>query len=281
MITRTDPYNVVMEVTPSQASRWLEGNTHNRAINQGHAERLAREIRAGRWELTHQGIAFSAGGVLLDGQHRLWAIVMADVAVPMRVFFNEPARHIEYIDGGLARGAADRINLSDRFGRDIGRKHLSTLRYMVRGLRPNQRLAYGDEADLLARHVAAIDFAHRHLKMTQRARGVSTSVTRAVVARAYYGVDHDRLAHFCEVLRSGLATGPDDEPIILLRDFLSRTEKGSGDLAAIRERYGKTQRALKAHLHGEELTRLCATNTELFCLPEEMPDPRGRAVTIH
>jgi len=106
-----------MEVTPSMAARWLEGNTHNRPVNNGHVERLASEMKAGRWRLTHQGVAFSPGGRLLDGQHRLWAIVMADVPVKTRVFFNEPAENIEYYDGGLIRNNADRMSLSKRFGK--------------------------------------------------------------------------------------------------------------------------------------------------------------------
>ena len=269
MITRTEPYNVVMDVTPSQAANWLEGNTHNRPVSQAHVERLAAEMRAGRWRLTHQGIAFSTGGVLLDGQHRLWAIVMADVDVPLRVFFNESPESVEYLDGGLARNAADRMNLGHRFARDVGKKHLATLRCMVRGLGPQQRLAYGTEAELLGKHLDAITFALDHLTMSTRARGVATAITRAVVARAYYSVDHNTLTHFCTVLKSGLASAPVDEPIIMLRDFLVRTEKGRNRLDVVREQYGKTQRALKAHLTGETLTRLYATNVELFPLPEE------------
>ena len=269
MITRTEPYNVVMDVTPSQAANWLEGNTHNRPVNQTHVERLAAEMRAGRWRLTHQGIAFSEGGVLLDGQHRLWAIVEADVTAPMRVFFNEPSDGIEYVDGGLARNAADRMNLGRRFARDVGKKHLATLRCMVRGLAPQKRLAYGEEAELLGKHLGAITFALDHLTMSTRARGVATAITRGVVARAYYSVDHGKLIQFCTVLKSGLATGADDEPIIVLRDFLVRTEKGRNRLDVVREQYGKIERSLKAYLFGEQLNRLYATHFELFPLPEE------------
>ena len=269
MISKAEPYNVVMDLTPSMAARWLEGNTHNRSISQGHVERLAREMKAGRWRLTHQGIAFSVGGRLLDGQHRLWAVVMSDVTVPVRVFFNEPADVVEDIDGGLARSAADRMMLSGRFGDDIGKAHLATMRCMVRGLWPPRRMAFGEEADLLARHLSAIEFALTNLTMTVRAKGVSTAITRGVVARAFYSVDHARLIHFCAVLKGGIATGPADEPIILLRDFLVRAEGGRSDLAIIREHYGKAERALKAHLDGEPLNRLYATVTELFPLPEE------------
>lgn len=268
MITTQEPYCSVMAITPSMAARWLEGNTHNRPVNQGHVERLAREIKAGRWRLTHQGIAFSPGGVLLDGQHRLWAIVMADVQVTIRVFFNEPPENVEYLDGGLLRSAADRMSLSDRFGHDVDHKHLAALRCMVRGLDPRQQLSYGEETDLLASHMGAIRFAMEHLTMTERARGVSTAVTRAVIARAYYSVDHVKLAHFCRVLRTGLATGPVDEPIIMLRDYLVQMEKGRNSLAVAREQYGKIERALKAHLLGETLAKLYAVTNELFPLPQ-------------
>ena len=269
MISRKEPHNVVMEVTPSKATNWLEGNTHNRPIRQSHVEHLAAEMKASRWRLTHQGIAFSAGGVLLDGQHRLWAIVLADVTVPMRVFFNEPAEAVEYVDGGLSRNAADRMNVGRRFAKDIGYKHLATLRCMVRGLNPQQRLPYGEEAELLAKHLVAICFALDSLTMTTRVRGVCTALTRSVVARAYYSVNRKSLTHFCKVLKGGLATGQADECIILLRDFLVASEKGRNRLDVQREHYGKTERALRAFLLGESLTRLYATHTELFPLPEE------------
>ena len=81
--------------------------------------------------------------------------------------------------------------------------------------------------------------------------------------------DHERLVHFCKVLKTGLASGPEDEPIILLRDYLVANEKGRSALAVVRECYGKTQRALKAHLLGENLTKLYAVVAELFPLPEE------------
>jgi hypothetical protein len=93
--------------------------------------------------------------------------------------------------------------------------------------------------------------------------------TRSVIARAYYSIDHARLVHFCKVLKTGLASGPEDEPIILLRDWLVQNEKGRNALAVVRECYGKTQRALKAHLLGENLTKLYAVVAELFPLPEE------------
>ena len=75
------PYDLIMDVTPELACRWLEANTQNRVVNPAHVDRLVRDMKAGRWYLTHQGIAFDTHGLLVDGQHRLWAILEADVPV--------------------------------------------------------------------------------------------------------------------------------------------------------------------------------------------------------
>lgn len=265
----SDPVCTVLDITPTMASRWLEGNIHNRPVNEMHVQRLANEMKAGRWRLTHQGIAFSANGTLVDGQHRLWAIVMAGVPVRMRVFFNEPSENAEYVDGGLARTAADRLRLGNRFAHTVGHKHLATLRCMVNGLRPVQRMSYGQEADLLAMHLNAINFAMEHMATADRARGVATASTRAVLARAYYSIDHTRLVYFCDVLKSGMARSDADQTIILLRDYLVQCEKARNCLSVIREQYGKVQRALKAFLTGEILGRLYPVASETFPLPEE------------
>src|SRR5690349_1505768 len=108
------PYDVVMEVTPDMAARWLEGNTHNRPLNQAHVERLVKDMKAGRWQLTHQGLAFDDRGVLLDGQHRLWAVIEANVPVNFRVFFNEPPESRLVLDCGKRRSNLDILTLSGK-----------------------------------------------------------------------------------------------------------------------------------------------------------------------
>ena len=72
-------------VTPNLASKWLEGNACNRRLNQQHAERMAQAMRDGCWKTTHQGIAFDTNGTLVDGQHRLWAIVQSGCTVKLPV----------------------------------------------------------------------------------------------------------------------------------------------------------------------------------------------------
>jgi hypothetical protein len=67
-----------MDVTPEMASKWLrENNENNRGIKTQVVKKYARDLLDGNWRVTHQCIAFDARGMLVDGQHRLSAIVLA------------------------------------------------------------------------------------------------------------------------------------------------------------------------------------------------------------
>ena len=73
-------------ITPERASEWLAANTTNRPVSKAVVRSFAQAMRRGEWMVTHQGIAFDTQGVLVDGQHRLAAIIEADRPVELTVF---------------------------------------------------------------------------------------------------------------------------------------------------------------------------------------------------
>ncbi len=263
-----EPYHV-MDVTPDKALKWLEGNTHNRPVNEAHVRRLARDILAGRWRLTHQGIAFDTDGLLVDGQHRLWAVVEAGVPITVRVFFNEPPENRDVLDSGQRRSNLDILNITGRVG-EVTTRHLAALRAMLAGCSSHPvRMTPGEEAEQYGRHKAAIDFAIEHLGCASL-QGLATADVRAVIARAWYSASHGRLVHFCDVMKSGMVVGNGDSALPMLRDFLITTGGAGKGESARRMRYSKVQWALSAFLEDKLPRRLCAATTELFPLPEEI-----------
>ena len=263
------PYNVVMEVGPELAARWLEGNTHNRPLRQTVVDRFVRDMQVGQWQLTHQGVAFDVDGVLIDGQHRLWAIVLSSLTVPLRVFFNEPIENMRAIDTGLVRSNFDVLHLSGEAG-EITTTHLATLRAMLAGASSHSpRMTVSEEADRMSEHAEAINFAVEHLGAS-RHRGVATATVRGILARAFYSADHAKLVHFCDVLQTGGSADEEDSAVVLLWQFLV-SNAGAGKAQAVRRvRYAKAERALMAYLRGERIMQLRAVGSELFPLPEEI-----------
>jgi hypothetical protein len=254
-----------MRVTPAMAANWLEhANNRNRNVSEQVVRRYARDMKAGHWRLTHQGIAFDPAGVLIDGQHRLWAIVESDTTVEMYVWFNIPPEALMAIDSGRARSLVDNLRLGGGVGA-VGPNVMATVRAILG--RGTSSAMTADEAKVaLERHQDALEFVGKHLRCS--ARGVVTAEVRAVVARAWYSVDMARLQRFCEVLGSSVAGDETDRTVIALRNFLA--SHGGTDYATRQERYAKTERALQAFLRNEPpIVRLYAAAGELFLLPGE------------
>lgn len=101
---------VQMLVTPAQAAEWLKNNPRNRKPVQSVVRAIADDITSGEWRLTHQGIAIGTDGTLYDGQHRLMAVVRADIPVEMIVWFDMTEDTLWKIDtGGVGRRKAHHV----------------------------------------------------------------------------------------------------------------------------------------------------------------------------
>lgn len=77
-------------VTPAMAKRYLTHNTRNRKIVAAHVDAIARDIRAGNWMMNAQPICFARDGRLLNGQHRLSAVIQAGESIEVPVMRGLP-----------------------------------------------------------------------------------------------------------------------------------------------------------------------------------------------
>lgn len=96
-----------IQVSPSTAQQWLLLNTTNRPLSTTWVRHLSSLMDKGLWHPGHQAIAFS-GDIhdpkrLLDGQHRLSAVVRHGKTISMSVCFNVPDSTFQNIDNVKAR----------------------------------------------------------------------------------------------------------------------------------------------------------------------------------
>lgn len=99
----------VVKITPEQAAEWLGKNEGNRKLREHRAAYLASAILAGKWKLTHQAIAIGKRKRLLDGQHRLRAVCLANKSVEMVVAFDVPEDTFSVLDAGMPRKMYERL----------------------------------------------------------------------------------------------------------------------------------------------------------------------------
>lgn len=113
------------EITPGMAHDWLGFNTHNRPLRSRTVTAYAADMKHSDWELNGESVKFADDGTLIDGQHRLAAIVEADVTVAMYVVRGLPRYTQDTVDGGVKRRFSDVLTLR-------GEKNASALAAIVR-----------------------------------------------------------------------------------------------------------------------------------------------------
>lgn len=101
-------------VTPEMASEWLELNVKNRNLDQKRVTDYAADMDAGRWEFDGATIRFAASGSLLDGQHRLQAIITHGRPVLCLVVSGLGERSQDVMDTGRKRTASDMFSIHGR-----------------------------------------------------------------------------------------------------------------------------------------------------------------------
>jgi hypothetical protein len=107
-----------MDVTPAIATKWLKNNFRNRPVSEDVVNAYARDMINGVWVPTHQGIAFNNKDELIDGQHRLLAVVKSGRTIRMMVTFGLPAKieghemtTMDAVDRGRTRSVGDQLTI--------------------------------------------------------------------------------------------------------------------------------------------------------------------------
>jgi len=100
----------IVTVTPVMANAMLCHNTGNRTVREPNVQKYIKLLTNKEWKLTHQGIAFDVNGKLIDGQHRLMAIVRSGISAEMMVTHGLPTDSEQGMDQGARRSAADLLH---------------------------------------------------------------------------------------------------------------------------------------------------------------------------
>lgn len=102
----------IIDVSPSIASDLLKLNTKNRRLSPSRVEFLSAQMKSGQFIFNGDSIRISESGVLLDGQHRLAAIVKSGTTQKMMIINGLADESFTTIDVGAARTSSDFLMLS-------------------------------------------------------------------------------------------------------------------------------------------------------------------------
>ncbi len=247
-------------ISPALAAKWLGRNTGNRRIRPATVEQYARDMHAGNWKITGEAIKFTADGTLIDGQHRLSAVVLADTSVSMYVIRGLDLDVGDLCDTGMKRTAADALARNG---------HLST-----KGLAASARLAIGwtegqikvstQQQVRQVTHAEILRFVEGHpdlVEATALGGPLRLQVPPSVVAFTLWltrAVDIDDATTFFSVLHEHRTSGPGD-PLLSLTRRLSSIKSSRERVSKITFAY-YIIRTWNAVRNGEKMFNLKVAN---------------------
>jgi hypothetical protein len=274
-------YSVIESVTPERAAAYLELNISNRPVRENWVTQLARMLSSGQFILHHQGIAFDTDGFLLDGQHRLLAIVRSGVSVDILVTRNVTTAAKLSMDDHQRRSVADSMSLARRemiSGESIAVVR-AALEYAAALGGQSNRYTKSEINATYDAFVPALEWVMTAIP-SRVEKGVSSATTKAAVMLAWYYCDLDRLTEFTDILTGRvMPTSIEDRAAVILREALLKA--GMKNNSSRAEFFRKTQRAIKAFMAREELQRLYAVSDACYPWPPVKPVRTGTAVVIN
>lgn len=270
-----------IDIDPGKAAHWLQNNFRNRPISEDVIAAYARDMKNGEWVATHQGIAFNDRDELIDGQHRLHAIIRAGVTIRMMVTFGLPSviegkevTTMDAVDRGRTRSVADQLRIQH------GLKNGSAIAAICASIAAicyhakTRRLSVGQTLEIYRAFQPSIDWAI-DFKSTERglkAKGVLAACAFAIAGSA-------KLKHACH----RLFTGEDLEagsPLQQLREFLLSDAAVLLNRGSDRGLAELTLQALHLHVAGVPVERLELDQQGLHAFRALQPERVAKIVGV-
>ena len=259
-----------LAITPDEARSIIESNALYRNLNANIVRLYAEDMRQGRWLPTGDPIKFDDDGHLIDGMHRLSAIVQSGVTSELAVCRGVPREAVIAIDGGFNRTLTTALRIAglEWLGSDVSLAIAMISAPYARGGRKISRPRLGQfmsDAEPSLRFVRKI-FSHT-------CRGIGRAPVQGLIGRAYYHEPVEQLEIYAHGLFSGeMPTAAGADSILRMRNWLlTRCPMGGG--GSINQMvYLAVQESLDTFLRGGafHIARAKRPVIDLYPLPREL-----------
>lgn len=207
----TDPTR--MFIDPPLAEAMLARNGINRRIREDHVKKLAHSMAAGHWRINGEMIRFADDQTLIDGQHRLLAVIRSGVTIETFAFFGLDPKIMLTLDIGRSRTAADFLGMR---GYKMPVLLSSTATLVLRYEHQNRM------ADIRFDVPEIIDCVERHEKMTyivQYNGGYLRNLPPSAMTMIYTLTEQppDKVRAFYTRVFKGIHIGDETDPCYRLR----------------------------------------------------------------
>lgn len=211
----------VIEVTPEIARQMLARNSANRPLRRSYVSTLAHAIRRGDWMLNGESIKFSQTGALLDGQHRLSAVIEAQKSVKVVVVYGLANDAFITIDMNRRRTAADALAIAGVPNEKLMAAAIRLI--LILSNNPVQFRQTFTPSEVKEWCDAYQDELHQWLTLARMVSKTNLLDPSIVIGLSYYfhAKDPEAVRPFFARIADGMGLEHDD-PIFALRELLAK-----------------------------------------------------------
>lgn len=252
--------SIIETIGPEMARLYMQRNVHNRPLQANELKKLSRALREGRWQFDGSPIRFDVDGRLLDGQHRLTAVITTGIPIETLVVRGLPSSVFTVMDTGKARSPADVLAMAGVKNYVIMASAIRTLLALEGGGEPDvvRRVSNDEILEALHRYPGLNDsieivYPSKHI--------VGPSIPTAMhylFAKRDRGLADTFFARFAD----GSNLGP-TEPVFLLRERLLR-DRGPNQILKRRFIMAAFIKAWNATRRGRTISLLRMQEGEAF-----------------
>lgn len=254
------PIMTVETITPDVAAMMLKQNTGNRALSRATVERYSAAIRRGDWSLNGESIKFSKDGRLLDGQHRLAAVVACKVAIQSAVVRGLDEGAFVTLDSGKRRAVGDVLSCAGEVSANNLAGALAAIKKLHTGVTSSTAMTASEAQELLTMYPEVRYWVGRFASSKAfRALFPSAICGALVMASRKYGFDVAE--SFFEKLHTGVGLTANDPAHLLREKFIARKH---GMQFTTEMKLAYIVRALSAHCNGREMKLLRVSDGDDF-----------------
>jgi hypothetical protein len=254
----------IVQVTPEIAEHWLTFNRSNRNVRKFVVEAYASDMLNGRWIYTGDAIRFDEDGTLIDGQHRLLAIIQSGMPQTMRVIRGLDSSAKKVIDTGARRMVSDVLQMQ---GITNSKQTAAAARMYVlmfeKGWSSRWTISNAEVLEWYEANPGISNWFKAAMAVNQELRA-SIPIVMAVMYRAErLGHDTERLHEFVESLvRGTMLSGT--SPAYHLRRWFMRNKSRRGISVNTDVEAALVIKALNAYLKNRSLGMLRWPSGEEF-----------------
>lgn len=280
MITNTNPLAgiksvntvslPVVEITPALATEWLKRNTRNRSLRQHKVEAYTAAMQRGEWRESRDPIEFDEDNNLINGQHRLSAIIKSGLTIKNPIRTNVPADDMAVIDTGLSRKASDVLALTGH-SNSTGLAAAAKTWYLWHTIPSLTMLRAGSRVvnnELILRVVEDQPDLLHSVEFINKYKNSFNLVPPAAMAAVHYEIvlkhSRDKANEFFRELAEGFGLQP-GSPILALRNVLIKSSTSVAKRA--------TEERMAWLIHGFNKWNIGESNVKIIKHVKKAPFP--------